>query len=262
MNIHDTAIIDASAQIGESTTVGAGALIEAGVQIGRGCKIAAYAIIRRNSVLGDSVEVDSFAVIGGDPQSIDFDTSTSSRVVVGDRTVIREAVTINRSSSPDSETVIGADCFIMANAHVAHDCNLKDGVVLANNAMIAGHIVIGEKTFIGGGAGIHQFCRIGANCMIAGNASITADVPPYVMAAERSEAHGLNLVGLRRGGFEQREIKDLKRCYRAVFFGGGNLKKKAEEAARETEFGYTPAGARFLSFFERGKRGFIQSTRD
>ena len=98
--------------------------------------------------------------------------------------------------------------------------------------------------------------------MIAGNAPRTAEVALNVMAAESSEAHGLNLIVLRRGGYEQREITDLKRCYRAVFCGGGNLKKKAEEAARETEFGLTAPGARFLSFFESGQRGFIQSTRD
>ena len=262
MNIHETAIVDPSAEVGEGTSVGAGALIEAGVRIGRDCQIAAYAIIRKNTRLGDAVTVDSFCVIGGEPQSIGFDPSLESMVVIGDRVILREAVTVSRPETAGAQTVIAEDCFIMANAHVAHDCRLAKGVVMANNVMLAGHVHVGEKTVIGGGAGIHQFCRIGGHCMIAGNASITADVPPYVMAAERSEAHGLNLVGLRRGGFEQREIKDLKICYRAVFFGGGNLKRKAEAAARETEFGTTPAGARFLSFFEAGKRGFVQSTRD
>jgi len=262
MEIHQAAIIDSSAQVGVGTTVGAGALIESGVQIGCDCKIAAYAIIRKGTTLGDSVLVDSFCVVGGDPQSIGFDPSLESSVVIGDRVMLREAVTVHRPETVGAQTVVGDDCFIMANAHVAHDCQLGKGVIMANNVMLAGHVHIGDKTVIGGGAGIHQFCRIGVYSMVAGNASITADVPPYVMAAERSEAHGLNLIGLRRGGFEQREIQDLKRCYRAVFFGGGNLKKKAEEAAREHEFGTTAAGARFLSFFESGKRGFIQSTRD
>ena len=262
MEVHSTAIVDSSAQIGAGATIGAGALIEADVEIGRDCQIEAYAIVRKHARLGDAVKVDSFAVIGGNPQALGFDPSMVSHVEIGDRTIIREAVTVNRASAAGAKTVIGEDCFLMANSHVAHDCVLKDGVILANNAMIAGHVSIGEKTFIGGGAGIHQFCRIGAHCMIAGNASITADVPPYVMAAERSEAHGLNLIGLRRGQFERSEIKDLKRCYRAVFFGGGNLKKKAEAAARKHEFGSTGPGAHFLKFFETGKRGFIQSTRD
>lgn len=262
MSQHPSAIIDVSAVIGEGTKIGPGAVIEAGVTVGRDCKIAAYAILREGTRLGDGVQVDSFCVIGGAPQSLGFDPATASFVEIGARTVLREAVTVNRATVAGGRTIIGEDCFLMANAHVAHDCFLKAGVILANNVMLAGHISIGEKVFVGGGAGIHQFCRIGPYSMIAGNASITADVPPYVMAAERSEAHGLNLVGLKRGGFEQREIQDLKRCYRAVFFGGGNVRKKAEEAARETEFGVTAAGARFLSFFEAGKRGFVQSTHE
>ncbi len=262
MKVHSTAIVDPSAQIGAGSTVGAGALVEADVEIGRDCQIEAYAIIRKHARLGDAVKVDSFAVIGGNPQALGFDPSMVSHVEIGNRTFIREAVTVNRASVAGSKTVIGEDCFLMANSHVAHDCVLEDGVILANNSMIAGHVSIGEKTFVGGGAGIHQFCRIGAYCMIAAHATVTADVPPYIMAAERNEAHGLNLVGLRRGQFEPCEIKDLKRCYRAVFFGLGNLKKKAEVAVSEHEFGTTDPGAQFLKFFETGKRGFIHSTRD
>ncbi|MDA9317194.1 acyl-ACP--UDP-N-acetylglucosamine O-acyltransferase [Puniceicoccaceae bacterium] len=262
MSMHDQAIVDPAAQIGEGTCIAVGAIVEAGATIGRNCQIAAYAIIRKGVTLGDSVRVDSFAVIGGEPQSIGFDPSTESYSEIGDRTIIRESVTIHRGSAAGSKTVVGADCFIMANAHVAHDCELASGVVLANNVMIAGHIRVGEKTFIGGGAGIHQFCRIGAYCMIAGNATITADVPHFVVAAKRNEAHGLNLIGLKRGGFERDTIKDLKLCYRAVLFAGGNLKRKALEAANGSACGSTLAGARFLNFFEEGQRGFIQSTRD
>lgn len=262
MSIHEQAMVDPAAQIGEGTSIAAGAIVEAGATIGRDCQIAAYAIIRKAATLGDSVRVDSFSVIGGEPQSIGFDPEIESYAVIGDRTIIREAVTINRGSEAGSQTVLGADCFIMANAHVAHDCELASSVILANNAMIAGHIHIGEKTFVGGGVGIHQFCRIGAYCMIAGNATITADVPHFVMAAERSEAHGLNLIGLKRGGFDRNEIKDLKLCYRTVFFGGGNLKRKAAEAASGSDCGTSSVGERFLNFFEAGQRGFIQSTRD
>jgi len=262
MSIHSTAIISKTAKIGEGTIIGPFAIIEDGVIVGESCKIAGHAIIRKGVVLGASVTVDSFAVIGGVPQSIDFDQSIESGVVIGRGTIIREGVTIHRSTNAGEATIVGDDCFLMAQSHVAHDCKLASLVVLANNVMIAGHVAIGEKCFIGGGAGIHQFCRVGAYAMVAGNASITADVPPYVMTADRSVAHGLNLVGLRRGGFNKSDITDLKRCYRAVYFGGGNLKRKAAEAAREHEFGTTATGARFLSFFEAGKRGFVQSSSD
>jgi UDP-N-acetylglucosamine acyltransferase len=262
MSIHPTAIISETAVLGAGAVVGPYSVIEDGVVLGEGCNIAAHAILRRGVVLGDSVTVDSFAVIGGDPQSLTFDPATKSGVVIGNNVVIREGCTIHRGSSDDADTVLGDGCFLMAQAHVAHDCKLGKEVVLANNVMLAGHVTVGDQVFIGGGAGIHQFCRIGTYAMIAGNASIAADVPPYVMAAERNTAHGLNMVGLRRGGFERPDLADLKKCYRAVYFGGGNLKKKAAEAVREHEFGTTATGARFLAFFEHGKRGFVQSTQD
>ena len=260
MSIHPTAIISETAVIGAGSTVGPYALIEDAVVLGAGCTIAAHAIVRRGAVLGDAVTVDSFAVIGGDPQSLSFDPAINSSVLIGNNVTIREGCTIHRGSSEGVHTVLGDGCFLMAQAHVAHDCQLGKEVVLANNVMLGGHVSVGDKVFIGGGAGIHQFCRIGTYAMIAGNAAITADVPPYVMAADRSHAHGLNMVGLRRGGFERPDMADLKKCYRAVYFGGGNLKKKAAEAVREHEFGTTATGARFLAFFEHGKRGFVQST--
>lgn len=260
MSIHSTAIVSETASIGEGSSIGPYALVEDGVIVGKGCTIAGHAVIRKGTVLGDNVSVDSFSVIGGAPQSIGFDHSIESGVVVGNDTIIREGCTIHRSTTAGENTVIGESGFLMSQSHVAHDCKLAASVILANNVMIAGHVTIGEKVFVGGGAGIHQNCRIGAYAMVAGNASVAADVPPYVMTAERNQAHGLNMVGLRRGGFDQRDITDLKRCYRAVYFGGGNLKKKAAEAAREHEFGTTSTGARFLSFFEAGKRGFVQSS--
>ncbi len=262
MEIHASAIVSDQAVIGEGSIVGPGAVIEDGVVVGQGCKLAAYSVLRKGTVLGDEVTVDSFAVVGGDPQALSFDSSLASGVKVGNGVTIREGCTISRATQEGADTVIGDGCYLMAQAHVAHDCFIGKDVVLCNNVMVAGHVDIRDKAFVGGGAGIHQFCRIGAYAMIAGNASIAADVPPYVMAAERNAAHGLNMVGLKRAGFARPEIADLKRCYRAVFFGGGNLKKKAAEAVREHEFGTTAVGARFLSFFESGKRGFVQSSTD
>ena len=262
MSIHPTALVSETAVIGAGSVVGPYAVIEAGAVLGENCSIAAHAILRGSSVLGDAVTVDSFAVIGGDPQSLNFDPLTKSGVKIGNNVVIREGCTVNRGSIDGSDTVVGDGCFFMAQAHIAHDCKVGKDVVIANNVMLAGHVTIGANVFIGGGVGIHQFCRIGTYAMIGGNASIAADVPPYVMAAERNTAHGLNMVGLRRGGFERLDIADLKKCYRAVYFGGGNLKKKAAEAVAEHEFGITATGARFLAFFEHGKRGFVQSSNE
>lgn len=259
MKIHPTAIVSGDAAIGAGSVIGPYSVIEEGVVLGESCLIAEHVILRRGSVLGNEVTVDSFAVIGGNPQSLTFDKSIQSGVRIGDGTIIREGCTIHRASSEGGNTVIAGECFLMAQSHIAHDCELGNGVVLANNVMLAGHIEVGTKTFIGGGAGIHQYCRIGAFCMVAGNASITADVPPYIMVSERNNAHGLNLVGLRRGGFERAEIADLKQCYRAVYFGDRNVRKKAVELLNEGKWGTTGAGQDFLKFFEKGNRGFAQS---
>ncbi|MGK0310331.1 MAG: UDP-N-acetylglucosamine acyltransferase [Lentimonas sp.] len=259
MTIHPTAIVSDDAAIGSGSVVGPYSVIEDGVIIGENCSIAAHVILRRGSVLGNEVTVDSFAVISGNPQSLTFDASIQSGVRIGDGTVIREGCTIHRASSEGGNTVISGECFLMAQAHVAHDCELGSGVVLANNVMLAGHIEVGAKTFIGGGAGIHQYCRIGAFAMVAGNASITADIPPYTMVSERNSAHGLNLIGLRRGGFERAEIADLKQCYRMVYIGDKNVRKKAAEILKEGKYGTTRAGEGFLRFFEQGNRGFAQS---
>jgi len=248
--------------IGEGVVIGPYALVEDGVVLGKGCILSGHAVVRRGCVLEDDVSVDSFAVIGGDPQSLTFDPSTRTGVRIGKGTRIREGCTIHRAMAEGKSTEIGEGCLLMAQAHVAHDCHVGKEVVLCNNVMLGGHVEVGDKAFVGGGVGVHQFCRIGAYAMVGGNAAISTDVPPYVMTAERNQAHGLNLVGLRRAGFEQREIADLKKCYRAVFFGGGNLKRKAAAAVHEHEFGTTAAGARFLSFFEGGKRGFVHSAKE
>ena len=258
MSIHPTAIVSKTVVLGAGSIIGPYALIEDGAVLGENCSIAAHAVLRRGVVLGAAVKVDSFAVIGGDPQSLTFDPLSEGGVVIGNNVVIREGCTVSRGSSDGSNTVLEDGCFLMAQAHIAHDCKVGRDVVIANNVMLAGHVTIEPNVFIGGGVAIHQFCRIGTYAMIGGNASISADVPPYVMAAERNTVYGLNMVGLRRGSFERPDLADLKKCYRAIYFGGGNLKKKAAEAMREDELGGTATGACFLAFFEQGKRGFVQ----
>ena len=156
MSIHPTAIISETAVLGKGSLVGPYSVIEEGVVLGEGCSIAAHAVLRRGVVLGDQVKVDSFAVIGGDPQSLTFDSATKGGVVIGDRVCIREGCTVSRGSSDGANTTIGNDCFLMAQAHVGHDCQVGNDVVIANNVMLAGHVTVGANVFIGGGAGIHH----------------------------------------------------------------------------------------------------------
>lgn len=232
------------------------AVVEPGALLGADVTIMAHAVVTRHARLGDRVTVHSGAVIGGDPQYLAFDASTPSWVDVGEGAVLRENVTLNRSIHADQATVIGPRCFFMANSHAGHDCVVAADVVLANNAMLAGHVIVGERTFVGGGAGIHQFCRIGTGAMVAGLARITRDVPPYVMVAERDEVAGLNLVGLKRRGWPRSTIMEIKAAYRAVYAMGN---PRVAAAAHGAEHGSLSAEARaFLDFFAEGKRGFVR----
>ena len=237
------------------------AIIENGVQLGADCEVHAYAIIKRGAVLGARVVVHSFAVVGGDPQDLKFDRVTPSGVRIGADTTIRENVTVNRSTCPGGFTEVGEDCLLMAACHIAHDCIVGSHVVFANNVMIAGHVAIGDHAFFGGGVGIHQFCRIGENVMISGHASVTRDVPPCVMAAERDEVIGLNLLGLKRRGFSRAAIVELKDAFRVVYFTPGNIRDVAAGALAAGEFS-TPEARHFLEFFTGGKRGFVRARRD
>jgi UDP-N-acetylglucosamine acyltransferase len=236
------------------------AIVEPGAQLGAGCEIMAYAVVTKHVTLGDNVVVHPFAVIGGDPQYLKFDRASSTGVRVGAGTVIREHVTINRSIQPDKFTVVGANCFLMAASHVAHDCEVADNVVLANAALLAGHVSVGGHSFLGGGAAVHQFCRIGESVMVAGHASITRDVPHFTMVAERDEVIGFNAIGLRRRGFSRVAIAELKAAFKDVYFTPGNIRDVAAQRLAASAF-ETSEARRFLEFFAGGKRSFARARR-
>lgn len=245
---------------GSETSIHPAAIVEDGARLGPGCVVHALAIVRRHAELGAGVIVHPGAVIGGDPQDLKFDPATESGVRVGARTVLREHVTINRATRPGACTEVGADCFLMTGSHVAHDCRLGDGVVLANAVLLAGHVQVGERAFLGGGAVFHQFVRIGQLAMIGGGARIALDVAPYVMATERNEVIGLNVVGVRRRGYPRATVAELKRAFRAVYLGSGNLRELAAAALAGGEYASAEARA-FLEFFTTGKRGFARARR-
>jgi UDP-N-acetylglucosamine acyltransferase len=240
MNIHPTAIV------------------EDGVQLGAGCVVEAYAIIKRHSILGDSVKVHPFAIVGGDPQFLKFDPATISGARVGAGTIVREHSTINRSIHAGKYTEVGARCFLMANAHIGHDSMVGDDVVIGNNVLLAGHVDVGSDTFLGGAVGIHQFCRIGEGVIAGGMATLTQDVAPFLMVAERNRLSGFNLVGMKRRGVGRDAIKELKGCYARVFSGGN---PRTHAAALLAAGVTSPEARRFLEFFSSGKRGFVRPNR-
>jgi UDP-N-acetylglucosamine acyltransferase len=236
------------------------ALIEAGARLGAGCVVHAQALITRHCELGEGVVVHPFAVLGGDPQDLSFDAGTPSGVRIGARTVIREHVTVSRATKAAASTEIGPDCFLMAGCHVAHDCRIGARVVIANAVLLAGHVQIGDHAFLGGGAVIHQFCRIGESAMIGGGARISRDIAPFAMATERNALIGLNVVGLRRRGFEREVLDEIKRAFRALSTPVGNLRQIAAQALQRGEFGSAEARS-LLEFFQSGRRGFARPRR-
>jgi UDP-N-acetylglucosamine acyltransferase len=236
------------------------AVVEAGAQLGEGCVLHQGAIVKAGAVLGDRVVVHPYAVVGGDPQVLRFDPATPTGTRVGAGTVVREYVTINRSTQKGGFTVVGANCLLMACSHVAHDGVVGDHVVLGNNVLIAGHVSVGHFAVLGGGAGFHQFTRVGEGAIVGGLSRITLDIPPFVMAAERDEVAGLNLVGLRRRNVPRESIREIKEAFRFVYATKGNIKEIAAGAITSGAF-KSPEAARFLEFFTGGTRGVARARR-
>ncbi len=256
--LHPTAIIHPSAKLGANVSVGPYAIVEEGATLGEGCVLAAHAIVRKGSVLGENVKLDSFAVVGGDPQDLKFDISIASGARIGDGTVLREGATVHRSTKPGGFTEVGVGVLMMGHSHVGHDCHVGARVVMANCALLAGHIEVGEGCFLSGGTVFHQFIRLGEGVMASGNARIGLDAPPFTIAAERNELHGLNLVGLKRRGFDLATITELKLLYKTVYQGGSPVANaKAAAPLAKTE-----PGKKFLAFFASGKRGFLRPVKN
>jgi UDP-N-acetylglucosamine acyltransferase len=236
------------------------AIVEPGAQLGDGCIVHPGAIIKSGAILGERVAVHPYAVVGGDPQVLRFDPATATGVRVGAGTIIREYVTINRSTEKGGHTVVGADTLLMACSHVAHDSVVGDNVVIANAVLVAGHVLIGNHAVLGGGSAYHQFCRVGEGAIVGGLSRITRDIPPFVMAAERDEVAGLNLIGLRRRGVPREAIIELKEAFRLVYFKTGNIRELAAKALADRSFTSAEV-VRFLEFITAGTRGIARSRR-
>lgn len=205
-----------------TVTVGPFAVIEGPAVIGEGSSIAAHAIIGGHVVIGRNNAVGYGAIIGGDPQDFAFKPEVQSRVVIGDGNKIREYATIHRGTAPGTDTVVGNECFLMAGAHLAHNVHLGDHVILANNVLLGGHVQIADRVFVGGGCVFHQFIRVGSYAICQGASAFSKDIPPFVIAAERNGVAGLNVVGLRRAGFNAEQRAEIKRAFDLLYRSGHN----------------------------------------
>ncbi len=234
--LHPTAIIHRDAQLGAGVTVGPYVVIEGAARIGDGCVLQAHAVIGAHVVMGRDNLIGYGAVIGGDPQDFAFQPSVQSAVQIGDGNKIREYCTIHRGTTEGSATVVGSGCFLMAGAHVAHNCRVGDHVVLANNVLLGGHVTIGERVFIGGGSGFHQHVRVGRLAMCQGQTACSKDLPPFTISSGLNGVAGLNVVGLRRAGFTGAQRAEIKAAFALLYRRGLNT-AQALAAAREQPWG-------------------------
>jgi len=234
VSIHPTAIVAPTARVGSGVTIGPYSTIGDQVTLGDGTTVGAHVVIEGGVEVGRNCRIFSHAVLGSEPQDLKF-RGEKSVLIVGDGTVIREFATLNRATSGGGgKTVVGRGCLIMAYAHVAHDCHLGDGVILANAATLGGHVLIEEHAIVGGLTGVHQFCRIGAHAIIGGCSGIILDIPPYVKAqGNRARLFGLNTVGLKRRNFPPEAIRHLKQAYRVLFLSGLTTTQALERIATE-----------------------------
>jgi len=252
VKIHSTAIIDAAAQLGADVEIGAYSVIGAGAVIGEKCRLQTHVVIEGSVRMGAGNFVGHGAIIGAIPQDLSFDLKTQSSVEIGQGNVIREYCTIHRGSTEGSATVLGDDNFLMVGTHLGHNCTLGNGVVIANDCLLAGHVRIDDHAFVGGGSRFHQSIRMGRLVMAEGR--FTQNLPPFLSAA-KNQVYGINVVGLRRADFSAAERDEIKRAFKLLYRSGLNTKQVLEKAA-ETEFG--PIGREFFEFVANaGKRGIV-----
>ena len=255
MNIHPTAIVDDSAQIGKNVTIGPYSIIDKNVIINDGVEIKTHVVIGENTTIGKNCTIFHGAIVGEIPQDLKF-KGEETYTEIGENTVIREYVTIHRGTDDRWKTVIGNNCLIMAYAHVAHDCELGNNVILANAVNLAGHVTLEDYATLGGLVPGHQFVRIGAHSYIGGGYRVSKDVPPYILASsEPLKYSGLNSVGLRRRGFTPESRQLMKQAYRILFRSEFNTSQAL--AKIKSELTQTEEIQAILQFVEKTQRGII-----
>ena len=254
MAIHPTAIVDKNAKIGKGNEIGPYVIIEGNAIIGDNNHIYPHAFIGENTTIGNNNEIHMGAVIGHFPQDRAFKKDSKTFLVVGDNNTFREYVTIHRGTEPESTTKIGNGCLIMGGAHIAHDCQVGNRVTMANMSGIAGYVEIEDGAILSGGSMVHQFVRIGKLAILSGNCRINMDVPPFLIAGERNQTWGVNIVGLKRAGFSKQQIRDLRKLY-SLFTQTGSQQKMLEGIGDEDFSESQEFVDHFVSFVQKSKRG-------
>jgi UDP-N-acetylglucosamine acyltransferase len=253
------AVISPQAEIAADVDIGAFSIIGPNVVIGAGTWIGPHAVINGPTRIGAHNKIFQFASVGDAPQDKKYQ-GEPTRLEIGDRNVIREFATVNRGTTHgggDGVTRIGDDNLLMAYSHVAHDCRLGNQIVLSNVATLGGHVEIGDFAILGGLSAVHQFTKLGAYCFIANNAAVTRDVPPYVMAVgQPAGPHSVNAVGLKRRGFTDEQILNVRRAYRVLYRSGLKLNTALEELDKAAE--HQAEIRPFVDFIRRSSRSIVR----
>lgn len=254
--ISPLAHIHPEASIGKNVIIDPFAVIEKNVSIGDGSHIMSHAVIMENTTVGKECKIFPGAVLGAIPQDLKFE-GEETIVTVGDRTTIRECVTVNRGTKDKWKTEVGSDCLLMAYSHIAHDCIIGNHVIIANSVQLAGHVEIGDYAIIGGMAAAIQFSRIGAHSYIAGGTEIIKDIPPYIKAGRKPLSYvGINSVGLQRRGFTSEKINNILEIYRIIYSRGLNISQAIQHI--EKDIADSEAKKEILQFVIESKRGLLK----
>ena len=249
--IHPSAVVEPGAALGAGVAIGPFCLVGGDVELGDGVRLLSHVVVAGRTRVGARTRVFPFASIGHEPQDLKY-RGEPSTLTIGADCLLREGVTMNPGTVAGGlSTTIGDRSTFLANAHVAHDCQVGSDVIFSNNVMLAGHCRVGDFVILGGGAAVHQFVRIGAHAFVGGLAGVENDVIPYAMAlGNRAHLAGLNLVGLKRRGFSREQIHELRRAYRLIFAAEGTLKERVEDVG--AEFSTHPEVQEILGFIRAG----------
>jgi len=259
MSIHPTAVIGPDVVLGKGVTIHPYAVLDGKITVGDGCEIGPFVHLTGWVTIGRNTRIYAGAAIGTPPQDYSFD-GTPGLVEIGENCILREYVTVHTPvhGGEGEKTMVGDNCFLMANAHVAHNAKLGKNVVMANGCLLAGYVEVEDFAFLSGNSAVHQHCRVGAYAMVGGLSKVVQDVPPYVLCdGSPAVAHGLNVVGLRRRGFTAEQRSMLKQLYKTLYSGVS----LAEAIARMKGMATDPLVAHFVQFVEKAeKRGIISAS--
>ena len=251
--IHLTALLDAGARLGDDVEIGPFSIIGPEVVIGDDTIVQSHVVIEGEVAIGTRNFIGHGAVIGAPPQDVSFTPERKTRVEIGNDNVIREYCTIHRGSAEGSATKIGDNNFLMAGAHLGHNCAIGNNVIIANNCLLGGYVRVDDGAFLGGGGVFHQHMRIGRLGLTQGASGFSKDIPPFLIAAEINYVFGVNVIGLRRAGFSGRDRDEIKAAFKLLYMSGLNISQALKKAAT-MEFG-APAREFFAFVAAAGKRG-------